>query len=76
MVWTITFGGAKMKWQERAMKLAEEHWKYHQDLGFALGISRNLKKHRPWYRSIYLHGYKHAVQDIQQGKIEVFKDGG
>ena len=68
-----------MNWQERAKELSCDHWDYH-DVILPVFLSNSLKNSKiemekwgKWYREIFQHGYKHAIEDIQQGKITVFR---
>lgn len=65
-----------MTWQNRAKQLAADHWDYH-DIMVPVFIAdfRERQKVREdwseWYKAIALHFYKHAVEDIEAGIIEV-----
>ena len=66
-----------MNWQERAKELSEAHWEYHliiNDLTYMRKDDNHcLSGFHSWYKAIFQHGYKHAIEDIQQGKITVFR---
>ena len=64
---------SKMKWQERARQLAEEHWGYHETIPLYLHNSPNGHLFGNWYQSIFQHGYKHAIEDVKEGVVEVEK---
>jgi len=68
-----------MNWEKRANQLVNEHWKYH-DIMLPVFIADYDERQkirdewREWYKALALHFYKHAVEDIEAGVIQVNKE--
>jgi len=61
-----------MNWEERGKKLVENHWDYHEIL---LDVISPMRKDRENLKMLYLeigkHFYKHAIEDVREGKIKI-----
>ena len=61
-----------MDWKDRMQEIVESHRAYQASTFAAAGVhtalARDLCK---WYIEIASHFYSHAVEDIQQGRVEV-----
>lgn len=58
-------------WKARAKQLSSEHWLYHEKLIPVLVEwqpgHKDLEVLEQWYRVIFEHGYKHALEDMKEG---------
>ena len=58
----------------RAKELAEAHWAYIRGILEAHGIEeKKIKEAAYHYPTAFVHGYKHAIEDIKEG---FYSDGG
>lgn len=58
--------------EERAAELAEAHWGYVSDLLNAHDLpARDIETIGFHYRSAFIHGYKHAVEDAMEAASDV-----
>ena len=64
-------------WINRAQELVDAHWDYH-DVIIPVFVPNDHKKCQQmmnswgkWYKEIGLHFYKHAIEDIQAGVIDI-----
>ena len=53
---------------EESKKLAEEHWSYIEALLLAHGEKDILEVIGFHYKSAFIHGFKHGVEFIEEGK--------
>jgi len=62
-----------MIWKERAKKLLDDHWKYHEILIpiVATATSKDIEQLGEWYKQIGFHFYKHAIEDISDGVLDI-----
>ena len=58
--------------EDRAIKLAEEHWNYIDKLLELHAVEKELRDIISYhYKTAFIHGYKHAMEDINEGKAKV-----
>ena len=67
----------KIDWKDRAKQLVDQHWEYH-DIILPIFTDTSSEKFwlakkfwGEWYKQIGIHFYKHAIEDIKDGKIEI-----
>lgn len=59
---------------ERARELAEAHWAYIRGLLVAHGVELSAIRIAAYhYLTVFEHGYKHAIEDVEEG---VYSEGG
>ena len=58
--------------ENRAVKLAEEHWEYIDKLLELHAVEKELRDIIAYhYKTAFIHGYKHAKEDIDGEKAEM-----
>lgn len=72
-----------MSWNEktkaRAKELIDQHWKYHDVLLAAILIDEDpeiIQKGKKWgelYKQIGIHFYKHAIEDMEEERLQFNK---
>ena len=55
-----------------AKSLAEDHWRYMEEILVAYGAEKGeIRAARFHYISAFVHGYKHAIEDVEASKEDM-----